>query len=415
MLRFLCNYLLFRPLSPYLTICFSGATVIVLIIATLLAPYSATAQANQSQTTSSIQTGADQLDLYLPALQGKRVGMVVNHTSRIGRTHLVDSLIARGIAIKTIFAPEHGFRGQATDGEEISSGRDPRTGIMITSLYGKNYKPTPKQMDSLDVVVFDIQDVGARFYTYTSTMHYVMEACAETNKPMIVLDRPNPNGHYVDGPVLDPKFKSFVGLNPIPVVYGLTIGELARMINGEGWLAGSKTCSLTVVPLKNYTRQTPYVLPVPPSPNLPNQQAVLLYPSLCFFEGTVVSVGRGTDKQFQVIGSPYTKYGPYTFTPVDRPGAMNPPLEGQLCYGLDLTNATISRQGLMLNYFFDFFKQASDKSKFFLANNGIDRLAGTNQLRLQLLAGVSESKIRESWQPALNAYKQIRKKYLLYN
>lgn len=361
-----------------------------------------------------IQTGADQINLYLPALQGKRVGMVVNHTSRVGTTHLVDSLIARGIAIKTIFAPEHGFRGQATDGEKISSGRDPRTGIMIVSLYGNNYKPTPRQMDSLDVIVFDIQDVGARFYTYTSTMHYVMEACAETSKPLIVLDRPNPNGHYIDGPVLEPKFKSFVGLNPIPVVYGLTMGELARMINGQGWLAGAKTCPLTVIPLKNYTHQTPYTLPVPPSPNLPNQQAILLYPSLCFFEGTVVSVGRGTDKQFQVIGSPYTKYGPYTFTPVDKPGAINPPLEGQLCYGLDLSAITVSRNGLMLDYFFDFFRRATDKNKFFLANRGIDRLAGTDQLRLQMMAGVSERKIRESWEPGLAAYKLLRKKYLLY-
>lgn len=372
------------------------------------------AQTNQTKATSSIQTGADQMALYLPTLQGKRVGMVVNHTSRVGLAHLVDSLIARGVTIKTIFAPEHGFRGQATDGEEISSGRDSRTGVMITSLYGNNRKPTPQQMDSLDVVVFDIQDVGARFYTYTSTMHYVMEACADANKPMIILDRPNPNGHYVDGPVLDPKFKSFIGLNPIPVVYGLTIGELARMINGEGWLAGNKTCSLTVVPLKNYTHQTPYVLPVAPSPNLPNQQSILLYPSICFFEGTVVSVGRGTDKQFQVIGSPYTQYGPYTFTPVDKPGAINPPLEGKLCYGLDLSNATISTKGLMLNYFFDYFKRASDKSKFFLATNYIDKLAGTDQLRLQLLAGVSEAQIRKSWQPALDAYKEMRKKYLLY-
>lgn len=372
------------------------------------------AQTNQAKTASAVQTGADQMALYLPTLLGKRVGMVVNHTSRVGLAHLVDSLVARGVTIKTIFAPEHGFRGQATDGEEISSGRDPRTGIMITSLYGNNRKPTPKQMDSLDVVVFDIQDVGARFYTYTSTMHYVMEACADANKPMIILDRPNPNGHYVDGPVLDPKFKSFIGLNPIPVVYGLTIGELARMINGEGWLAGSKTCQLTVVPLKNYTHQTPYVLPVAPSPNLPNQQSILLYPSICFFEGTVVSVGRGTDKQFQVIGSPYTQYGPYTFTPVDKPGAINPPLEGKLCYGLDLSNATISTKGLMLNYFFDYFKRASDKSKFFLATNYIDKLAGTDQLRLQLLAGVSEAQIRKSWQPALDAYKEMRKKYLLY-
>jgi uncharacterized protein YbbC (DUF1343 family) len=370
--------------------------------------------ADRTPQTGSIQTGADQMNLYLPALQGKRVGMVVNHTSRVGRSHLVDSLMARGITIKTIFAPEHGFRGQATDGEKISSERDPKTGIMITSLYGKNYKPTPQQMDSLDVVVFDIQDVGVRFYTFISTMQYAMEACAEANKPMIVLDRPNPNGHYVDGPVLDPKFKSFVGLNPIPVAYGLTIGELAGMINGEGWLAGSKTCALTVVPLKNYTHKTPYTLPIPPSPNLPNQQAVLLYPSLCFFEGTVVSVGRGTDKQFQVIGSPFTKYGPYTFTPVDKPGAINPPLEGQLCYGLDLTKVAIPKDGLMLDYFFDFFNRASDKSKFFLANNGIDRLAGTDQLRLQLLAGVSPAKIRKSWQPALDAYKEKRKSYLLY-
>ncbi|GAB3769271.1 DUF1343 domain-containing protein [Spirosoma horti] len=372
------------------------------------------AQTSKQKTTPAVQTGADQMNLYLPTLQGKRVGLVVNHTSRVGAAHLVDSLLSRGVSIKTIFAPEHGFRGQATDGEEISSGRDPKTGIMITSLYGKNRKPTPQQMDSLDVVVFDIQDVGARFYTYTSTMHYVMEACAEANKPMILLDRPNPNGHYVDGPVLEAKFKSFVGLNPIPVVYGLTMGELARMINGQGWLAGAKTCPLTVIPLKNYTHQTPYTLSVPPSPNLPNQQAILLYPSLCFFEGTVVSVGRGTDKQFQVIGSPYTKYGPYTFTPVDKPGAINPPLEGQLCYGLDLSAVMVSKQGLMLDYFFDFFNRASDKSKFFLANNGIDRLAGTDQLRLQLLAGVPVAKIRKSWEPGINAYKLIRKKYLLY-
>lgn len=372
------------------------------------------AQTGKTKTSPAVQTGADQMNLYLPALQGKRVGLVVNHTSRVGTSHLVDSLLSRGITIKTIFAPEHGFRGQATDGEEISSGRDPKTGIMITSLYGKNRKPTPRQMDSLDVVVFDIQDVGARFYTYTSTMHYVMEACAEANKPMILLDRPNPNGHYVDGPVLEAKFKSFVGLNPIPVVYGLTMGELARMINGQGWLAGAKTCPLTVIPLKNYTHQTPYTLPVPPSPNLPNQQAILLYPSLCFFEGTVVSVGRGTDKQFQVIGSSYTKYGPYTFTPVDKPGAVNPPLEGQVCYGLDLSTVAVSKQGLMLDYFFDFFNRATDKSKFFLANNGIDRLAGTDQLRLQLLAGVPVAKIRKSWEPGLEAYKRIRKKYLLY-
>lgn len=375
----------------------------------------ATAQPSGKNTSPPvIQTGAAQTNLYLNGLRGKRVGMVVNHTSRIGQTHLVDSLLALGVSIKTIFAPEHGFRGEATDGEKISNGRDPRTGVMIASLYGKDRKPSPAQMDSLDVLIFDIQDVGTRFYTYISTMHYVMEACAETKKPLIVLDRPNPNGHYIDGPVLDPKFKSFVGMHPIPVVHGLTVGELARMINGEGWLGAGRSCPLTVVPVKNYTHQTPYVLPVRPSPNLPNQQAVLLYPSLCFFEGTVVSVGRGTDKQFQVIGSPYTKYGPYQFTPVDKPGAINPPLEGQLCYGLDVSTVAVSRKSMMLDYFFDFFNCATDKTKFFLANNGIDRLAGTDQLRLQMLSGVSAQKIRAGWQPALNAYKQNRQKYLLY-
>jgi uncharacterized protein YbbC (DUF1343 family) len=362
----------------------------------------------------TLQVGADQTNLYLPDLKGKRVGMVVNHTSRIGQTHLVDSLIARGVTIKTIFAPEHGFRGEATDGEKISNGHDPRTGVMIASLYGQNRKPSPGQMDSLDVVIFDIQDVGTRFYTYISTMHYVMEACAESQKPLIVLDRPNPNGHYIDGPVLDPKFKSFVGMHPIPVVHGLTVGELARMINGEGWLGPGRACPLTVIPVTNYTHQTPYVLPVRPSPNLPNQQAVLLYPSLCFFEGTVVSVGRGTDKQFQVIGSPYTQYGPYTFTPVDKPGAVNPPLEGKLCYGLDLSAIPISKTGLMLDYFFDFFNRASDKTKFFLTGGGVDRLAGTDQLRLQMIAGVPAETIRKSWQPAISAYKKTRQKYLLY-
>lgn len=362
----------------------------------------------------SIQTGADQTNLYLPVLKGKRVGLVVNHTSTIGKTHLADSLLALGITIKTIFAPEHGFRGEATDGETIANSRDTRTGVMIASLYGANRKPSPGQMDSLDVVIFDIQDVGTRFYTYISTMNYVMEACADANKPLIILDRPNPNGHYIDGPVLDPKFKSFVGMNPIPVVHGLTVGELAGMINGEAWLGPGKKAPLTVIPVKNYTHQTPYILPIRPSPNLPNQQAVLLYPSLCFFEGTVVSVGRGTDRQFQVIGAPNTKYGPYTFTPQDKPGAVNPPQEGKLCYGLDLSRLPVARDSMMLDYFFDFYNRAADKSAFFLPKSSVDRLAGTDQLRLQMVAGVSPQTIRKSWEPALQAYKVMRKKYLLY-
>ncbi len=368
----------------------------------------------RTSEAGSIKTGAEQTNLYLPALKGKRVGLVVNHTSTIGKTHLADSLLSLGVAIKTIFAPEHGFRGEATDGETIANSRDTRTGVMIVSLYGKNRKPSPAQMDSLDVVIFDIQDVGTRFYTFISTMNYVMEACADANKPLIILDRPNPNGHYIDGPVLDPKFKSFVGMNPIPVVHGLTVGELAGMINGESWLGPGKKAPLTVVPVKNYTHQTRYILPIRPSPNLPNQQAVLLYPSLCFFEGTVVSVGRGTDKQFQVIGAPDTKYGPYTFTPEDKPGAVNPPQEGKLCYGVDLSKLSVSPDSMMLDYLFDFYSRASDKSKFFLPKSSIDRLAGTDQLRLQMIAGVSAQTIRKSWEPGLQTYKQMRKKYLLY-
>ncbi len=369
-------------------------------------------------TFAQIQTGADQTNLYVPSLKGKRVGMVVNHTSVIkragGYTHLVDSLQALGLTIKTIFAPEHGFRGQASAGEKVDNSRDAKTGISIVSLYGKNYKPTPAQLDSLDVLLFDIQDVGARFYTYISTMHYAMEAAAEAGKPFIVLDRPNPNGHLVDGPVLDPAFKSFVGMHPIPVVHGLTVGELAGMINGEKWLAGGRQVSLTVIPVKNYTHATPYELPIAPSPNLPNLQSILLYPSICFFEGTVVSVGRGTDKQFQVIGSPNPKNGRFQFTPTDKPGAVNPPNEGQLCYGLDLTQVNARKQGFTLKYVIDFYEKAPEKDKFFLKGNFIDKLYGSDQLRKQLIAGVKESAIRKSWEPALSQYKAKRKGYLLY-
>lgn len=365
-----------------------------------------------------LQTGADQTALYVPTLKGKRVGMIVNHTSVIrrpgGYTHVVDSLQALGVTIKTIFAPEHGFRGQASAGEKVDNSRDTKTGISIVSLYGKNYKPSPAQLDSLDVLVFDIQDVGARFYTYISTMHYAMEAAAEAGKPVVVLDRPNPNGHVVDGPVLDPAFKSFVGMHPIPVAHGLTVGELAGMINGEKWLAGGRQCTLTVIPVKNYTHATPYTLPIAPSPNLPNQQAILLYPSICFFEGTVVSVGRGTDKQFQVIGSPNPKNGPYQFTPVDKPGAMNPPQEGQLCYGLDLSRIDARKQGFTLKYVLDFYEKAPEKDKFFLKGNFIDKLYGSDQLRKQIIAGVQETAIRRSWEPALSQYKAKRKGYLLY-
>ncbi len=388
-------------------------TLILLLLSLSTAHYS----------LAQLQTGADQTNLYVQTLKGKRVGMVVNHTSVIrragGYTHLVDSLKSLGITMKTIFAPEHGFRGQASAGEKVNNGIDVKTGIAIVSLYGANYKPTPAQLDSLDVIVFDIQDVGVRFYTYISTMHYVMEACAESNKPrgglpLVILDRPNPNGHLVDGPVLDPAFKSFVGMHPIPVAHGLTVGELAGMINGEKWLPGGRQCSLTVILVKNYTHAMPYDLPFAPSPNLPNRQAILLYPSICFFEGTVVSVGRGTDKQFQVVGSPNPKNGPYQFTPVDKPGAVNPPQKNQLCYGLDLSKIDARKQGFTLKYLIGFYERSSEKDKFFLKGNFIDKLYGSDQIRKQLIAGVSEKAIRKSWEPALGQYKAKRKGYLLY-
>lgn len=363
---------------------------------------------------SGFQTGAEQFDRYMPQLKGKRVGMVVNQTSVLGKAHLVDSLLAQGVTIKTIFAPERGFRGQASAGEKISNSRDPKTGVGIISLYGKNYKPTAAQLDSLDAVVFDIQDVGARFYTYISTLHYVMEACAENNKPLIVLDRPNPNGHYVDGPVLDPQFRSFVGMHPIPVVHGLTVGELARMINGEKWLAGDKTCTLAVVLMKNYRHDLPYDLPVAPSPNLPNRQAVLLYPSLCFFEGTVASIGRGTDKQFQLIGTTDPATGDYTFTPVDKPGAVNPPNEDKACYGVDLSDIDAEEHKLKISYLINFYQKYKDKENFFLSNNFVDKLAGTDQLRKQIQAGMTEAAIRKTWEPGLEKYRKTREKYLLY-
>ncbi|GAA4420854.1 DUF1343 domain-containing protein [Nibrella viscosa] len=377
------------------------------------------APAAQPAGSEPLQLGAEQFSAYLPMLQGKRVGMVVNHTSIVrtkngGYTHLVDTLLAQGVAVKSIFAPEHGFRGTATDGEKIANSRDPRSGVSIISLYGSNYKPAAAQLDSLDILIFDIQDVGTRFYTYISTMHYAMEACAENNKPILILDRPNPNGHFVDGPVLDPKFRSFVGMHKIPVVHGLTIGELAQMINGEKWLKNGVQPNLTVIPLKGYSHQTPYTLPVKPSPNLPNQRAILWYPSLCFFEGTIVSVGRGTDKQFQVIGAPDPAFGSYTFTPVDKPGAINPPQEGKQCYGMDMSQIEPPKDQITLKYLIDFYQKAPDKEAFFLKNNGIDRLAGSDQLRYQIKGGLSEANIRKSWEPELGQYKTLRKKYLLY-
>ncbi len=355
--------------------------------------------------------GAAKLDVYLPQLAGKRVGVIVNQTSMLGNTHLVDTLISRGVEIKTIFAPEHGFRGEADAGAHIKDGTDPKTGLPIISLYGSNKKPLPEQIKDLDVLLFDIQDVGTRFYTYISTMHYAMEAAAENGKEVMVLDRPNPNGHYVDGPVLEMDQQSFVGMHPIPIVHGLTVGELAKMINGEKWLKGGLQAKLTVIPMENYDHDMPYELPVKPSPNLPNAQAIALYPSICFFEGTDVSVGRGTPTPFQVIGSPYYQKKDFSFTPVSTPGATNPPHKDVVCYGKDLTSVEVADK-VDLAYLLDMYQNSSNKDKFF--NNFFEKLAGTTKLRQQVIAGKTEAEIRASWEPALSNYKTKRKQYLLY-
>ena len=369
------------------------------------------AQPNHSDKVD-ILTGAEQLNLLLPIIGQQRIGIVVNHTSRVGKTHLADTLKRRGINLIKIFAPEHGFRGTADAGEEIKDGLDTKTGLPVVSLYGNNKKPTPEQLSDIDLVLFDIQDVGVRFYTYISTLHYVMEACAENNKKLIVLDRPNPNGNYVDGPIMEKQHMSFVGMHPIPVVHGLTIGELAQMINGEGWLGTKKKCNLEIIPVKNWTHRDSYSLPVRPSPNLPNDQAIKLYPSICFFEGTVISLGRGTQMPFQVIGHPDLKNMPFEFTPVSIDGmSKNPPLENKLCYGMDLRSAPVKAQ-LDLSYLIQFYQAFPDKEKFF--NNYFEKLAGTTILRNQIRQGMTEEQIRETWQKDLNAYKEIRTKYLLY-
>jgi uncharacterized protein YbbC (DUF1343 family) len=371
------------------------------------------------EVNRSIATGASQLQQYLPDLANQRVTVVANQTSMIGQTHLVDTLISLGVNVVSVFAPEHGFRGDAGAGETIKNGTDAKTGLPLISLYGKNKKPTPEMLRDTDVLVFDIQDVGARFYTYISTMHYVMEAAVENNKKMIILDRPNPNGFYVDGPVLDPKFKSFVGMHPIPVVHGLTVGELAGMILGEGWIKAPNADFLKVVKCQNYTHSDLYELPVRPSPNLPNMTSIYLYPSLCWFEGTTVSVGRGTEFPFQIIGFPGNKTGKYEFTPLDLKGiAMDPPHEGKTCTGHDLREFGsfyfTSTKQLYLEWITGLYENASDKKAFFTSPEFFDKLAGTDQFRMQLIAGKSASEIRQSWQKDLENYRNTRKNYLLY-
>lgn len=356
--------------------------------------------------------GAAQLDRLLPLLKGKNVALVVNHTSLVGQTHLADTLISLGVVVRKIFAPEHGFRGMAANGEEVRDGVDVRTGLPLVSLYGSNRKPTAEQVSDIDMIIFDIQDVGVRFYTYISTMHYVMETCAENGKTLVVLDRPNPHGGYVDGPILQPAFKSFVGMHPIPIVHGLTVGELAMMINGEGWLDQKKKCKLEVITMKNWKHGDDYTLPVKPSPNLPNQQSIRLYPSICLLEQTVISVGRGTEFPFQVIGNPLLTSLPFQFTPVTVPGvALNPPHENKLCYGLDLRKAEVPPR-LDLHYVLDMYKLHPEKDKFFIGM--FDKIAGTDKFKQQIRDGLTEKQIRDSWAQELSTYSRMRSKYLLY-
>ncbi len=363
---------------------------------------------------AQIKTGAEQIKKYLPLLKKKNIAVVVNHTSMVKEVHLVDLLLQSNVAIKKVFAPEHGFRGTADAGEHVKNHIDKKTKIPIISLYGKNKKPSIEQLKDIELVVFDIQDVGVRFYTYISTMHYVMEACAEQNIPVLILDRPNPNGNTVAGPVLDLKYQSFVGMHPIPIVHGLTVGELAQMINGEKWLKDSVVCDLTVITCKKYTHNTTYELPIKPSPNLPNTISVQLYPSLCLFEATEVSIGRGTLFPFQVAGTPNGKsIGEFKFTPKSIIGMSKyPKHENKTCYGIDFREYKIPKFSLFP--LLQFYKNSKNKARFFTSPKFFNLLAGNNELMAQIKRGDTYEDIKKSWQPKLNHYLALRTNYLLY-
>jgi len=399
-------------------------TVIILVASFFsVTPLAISAQTGKG--VSDIITGAEQTEQYLPYFKGKKIGMLVNPTSIIKKTSLVDSLLKRDVHIVKIFGPEHGFRGNASAGADVNDTIDSKTGIPVVSLYGKRNKPTKAQLDSIDVMVFDIQDVGVRFYTYINVLRNLMEACAENNKELVILDRPNPNGFYIDGPVLDMKLKSGIGMFPIPILHGLTIAEFAQMINGEHWLTNGLQCKLRLIKLKNYTHDKPYTLPVPPSPNLNTQQSVLLYPSICLFEGTIISQGRGTYFPFTILGNPdlKDKY-PFSFTPVSIKGMSETPLHQNLaCYGLDLRNYNTDefRQTKQINlkWVMELYKAYPYKEKFFDYKQSnqmgnFDKLAGNSLLRQQIIEGTPEAEIRKSWEPGLSQYKKMYKKYLLY-
>ncbi len=393
----------------------------------LVMPFTSFAQ------NEKVITGAEQTDIYLPLLATKKVAVFANQTSMIGNEHLVDVLFKNKINIVKIFSPEHGFRGSADAGEHVADGKDIKTGLPIISLYGVHQKPTAADLKDIDVVLFDIQDVGVRFYTYISSLQYVLEACIENDKKLILLDRPNPNGFYVDGPVLDRKFSSFVGMQPVPVVYGMTMGEYAKMLVGELWLSKNandiicrkkqaeknQTTYLEVIACKNYDHETKYNLPVSPSPNLREMQSIYWYPSTCYFEGTVVSEGRGTDKPFQIFGHPSLPKNLFSFTPAANEGAKTGKCFGEKCYGYNLTGSqeeTLEKIDgqIQLKYFLEVYRLFPDKQKFFLANNFIDKLTGSDQFRQQVISGKTEKEIKASWQPGLQNFKKIRAKYLLY-
>lgn len=368
-------------------------------------------------TSIQIETAAQQTSIYIPLIKNKNVAIVANQTSVIYKehnsyTHLVDSLLQLNIEIKKVFSPEHGFRGKADASEKVADGVDLKTGLPIVSLYGKNKKPTSDQLKNIDIVVFDIQDVGVRFYTYISTLHYVMEACAENNIPVIVLDRPNPNGHYIDGPTLQIEHKSFVGMHPVPLVYGMTIGEYAQMINGENWLKSNIKCDLSIISLKNYTHQSTYHLAIRPSPNLPNDKSINLYPSLGFFEGTTINAGRGTESQFQQYGAPFFPNSDFSYTPKPNFGSKYPKHNGKLCYGVNLKNVP-KLDAINIEWLIDAYTKTQKNEKFFGSTFTIH--AGNTLLEQQLKNGISPKEIKKSWQAKIEEFKKIRKKYLIYN
>ena len=375
------------------------------------------ASAYAQKLPTPVTVGAERMELLLPTLQGKRVALMVNQSSLVGSTgtHLVDTLLSQGVNIVRLFVPEHGLRGKVDAGKNVRSGVDEKTGLPVVSLYGQHKRPTPEMLADIDLLVFDLQDVGTRFYTYISSMHYLMEACAEEGKTIVVCDRPNPND-FIDGPILEPDCRSFIGVDPLPVAHGMTVGELALMIDGERWLRGGNTCHVKVIPMDGWSHGDPYELPVRPSPNLPNSRSIELYPSLCFFEATIMSVGRGTSKPFQAIGYPDKRFGSIVYTPQIKLGEdSNPRHKGKLCYGTDYTSVSLPKRQIALGPLLDYYRKADSLGLQLINQRQLfDLLAGTKKLRQQLSSGLSEDEIRASWQAGLKAFQAKRARYLLY-